>query len=71
MAVLGSNAIDKDNADDYLIKIPFSLINFTIHGDYKYGEKYYDVGMVKLDKPAKLDYEINTICLPEVGVLIN
>ena len=80
--VLGSHHIDNDrkcgtNADkncDELVMITLNLSKLTIHPKYKHSEKYYDVGMVLLDKRVKLcddPFPINTICFPEVISIFN
>ena len=66
-AIIGSHGIKKDKELDYLTEVGYSLSNFTIHPQYQRKQKYYDVGVVKLDKPVLLGYETNTVCLPEVN----
>ena len=63
--------------DAILVSKPFNLNNIKTHPDYKPALKYYDVAMVKLDEPVKLHDPIhigpyiNTISLPEVGIIFN
>ena len=56
--------------DEYEVgdKISFNVLKFVAHKDYVPGKKYYDVGVIRLDTPATLDYRINTICLPMVSM---
>ena len=49
------------------VKISYDLHHFYIHENYNKGQKYFDVGVIKLDNPAKLEERINTICLPPVS----
>ena len=44
----------------------FKLKNLVTHKDYIPNVKYYDVAVLKLDEPIRLEWEVNTICLPEV-----
>ena len=39
-----------------------------IHPEYEDKKKYFDVGIIRLDQPTMLNYAINTICLPAVGI---
>jgi hypothetical protein len=59
-------SIEEDNEDDESTEISFDLGNYIIHPRYERGKKYFDVAMVKLDSPVKLNYQVNTVCLPEV-----
>ena len=78
-AILGAWCIDKTICDNIFgedeyengIRVQFNLENFIVHKDYQKSIKYYDVGIVKLDNPVMLGYNLNTICLPEVGVMAN
>ena len=65
-AIIGSTSIEEENEDDELTKRSFDLGNYLIHHQYERGKKYFDVAMVKLDHPVKLNDQVTTVCLPEV-----
>ena len=65
-AMLGANNITDAKLYDELTERSFKLKNFIIHDQYNAGQKYYDVGLIRLDEPVKLNSTINTVCLPKV-----
>ena len=69
-AVIGAANITEQMEDEELRQISFKLKNLITHEKYVPNQKYYDVGVLMLDEPIRLDFEINTICLPEVMIQI-
>ena len=65
-AAIGAANITEAIEEDELRKISFKLKNLITHQKYVVNQKYYDVGVLRLDEPIRLDWQINTICLPEV-----
>ena len=65
-AAIGASNITEDIEDDELRQKSFKLKNLITHKKYVPNQKYYDVGVLKLDEPIELDWKINTICLPKV-----
>jgi hypothetical protein len=69
-AAIGAASITEAIEDEELIQISFNLKNLITHQKYIVNQKYYDVGVLRLDEPIRLDWQINTICLAEVILLI-
>jgi hypothetical protein len=65
-AAIGASNIAEAIEDEELIKISFNLKNLITHQKYIINQKYYDAGVLRLDEPIRLDWQINTICLAEV-----